>query len=146
MRDHEEAKQSATGKLPTMATSDHAVSPGARANRWRTLLQIISIVIAVEVALHAAIVKEPLVTIVVALVWLGGAFWVRFGARGGPILIGVLSVFELVGTVAFRGEVKAGTTNLLLIDGIHVVLVAIALVAVVMTLRVRHRDVASHSS
>ncbi len=79
-------------------------SSRSQSRRWRTFLQIISVVVAVEIGLHSFIVREPVVTIVLATLWLAGFFSIRRGGRGGPILIGVLSLIELLGTVFFSDE------------------------------------------
>ncbi len=42
--------------------------------RWRTVLQVIAVVVAVEIALHSFIVREPLITLVLASLWLAGFF------------------------------------------------------------------------
>ena len=67
--------------------------------------------------------------------WLAGFFWIRRGGRGGPILIGVLSLFELFGTLFFSNETAPGVTVPAWILIVHVVLVCGGLAAVVMTLR-----------
>ncbi|TMF00634.1 MAG: hypothetical protein E6I39_04955 [Chloroflexi bacterium] len=90
---------------------------------------------AVEIGLHSFIVREPVVTIVLAALWLAGFFWIRRGGRGGPILIGVLSLIELLGTVFFSDEAAPGATVPASLIILHVVLVSVALAAVVMTLR-----------
>ncbi len=105
--------------------------------RWRAWLQVISVVVAVEIALHSFIVNEPAVTLVLATLWLLGFFWTRRGGRGGPILIGVLSLLELVGIFFASDEAAPGVTGLVWILAVHVVLVGAALVAVVMTLKAR---------
>ena len=110
-------------------------SSRSQSRRWRTFLQIISVVVAVEIGLHSFIVKEPVVTIVLAALWLAGFFWIRRGGRGGPILIGVLSLIELLGTVFFSDETAPGATVPASLIILHVVLVSVALAAVVMTLR-----------
>jgi len=110
-------------------------SSRSQSRRWRTFLQIISVVVAVEIGLHSFIVKEPVVTIVLAALWLAGFFWIRRGGRGGPILIGVLSLIELLGTVFFSDEAAPGETVPASLIILHVVLVSVALAAVVMTLR-----------
>ena len=110
-------------------------SSRSQSRRWRTFLQIISVVVAVEIGLHSFIVREPVVTIVVAALWLAGFFWIRRGGRGGPILIGVLSLIELLGTVFFSDEAAPGATVPASLIILHVVLVSVALAAVVMTLR-----------
>jgi len=110
-------------------------SSRSQSRRWRTFLQIISVVVAVEIGLHSFIVREPVVTIVLATLWLAGFFWIRRGGRGGPILIGVLSLIELLGTVFFSDEAAPGATVPASLIILHVVLVSVALAAVVMTLR-----------
>jgi len=107
--------------------------------RWRAVLQVLAVVVAVEIALHSFIVKEPLVTLILAALWLAGFFWTRRGGRGGPILIGVLSLLELVGTVFASDETAPGITIPAWILIVHVVLVGAAVVAVVMTLRSRSK-------
>ena len=107
------------------------------ASRWRLLLQVVAIVIAVEIALHSFIVREPAVTLVLAVLWLAGFFWVRRGGRGGPILIGILSVLELAGSLFASDEAAPGTTIPAWVLVVHVVLVLGALTAVVMVLKTR---------
>ncbi len=103
--------------------------------RWRTFLQIISVVVAIEIGLHSFIVKEPVVTLVLAALWFAGFLWIRRGGRGGPILIGGLSLIELLGTVFFSDETAPGVTVPAWVIIVHVVLVCAAVAAVVMTLR-----------
>ena len=121
-----------TAGTPRQTSSSTSRFPS---RRWRTLLQFISVGVAVEVGLHSFIVSEPVVTLVLAALWLVGFFWIRRGGRGGPILIGVLSLFELFGTLFFSNEAAPGVTVPAWILILHVVLVCGALAAVVMTLR-----------
>ncbi len=120
--------------MANQASSSSSRSPS---RTWRTFLQIISVVVAVEIGLHSFIVREPVVTLVLAALWLAGFFWIRRGGRGGPILIGVLSLIELLGTVFVSDEAAPGVTVPAWIIILHVVLVCVALAAVVMTLRAR---------
>ncbi len=117
--------------------SSSSSSSRSPSRTWRTFLQIISVVVAVEIGLHSFIVREPAVTLVLAALWLAGFFWIRRGGRGGPILIGVLSLIELLGTVFFSDEAAPGVTAPAWVIIVHVVLVCVALAAVVMTLRSR---------
>ena len=118
--------------MASQASSSSSRSPSSK---WRTFLQVISVVVAIEIGLHSFIVREPVVTIVVAALWLAGFFWIRRGGRGGPVLIGVLSLFELLGTLFFSNEAAPGVTVPAWIIIVHVVLVCVALAAVVMTLK-----------
>ena len=120
-----------------MASQASPSSSRSASGRWRTFLQIISVVVAVEIGLHSFIVREPVVTLVLATLWLAGFFWIRRGGRGGPILIGVLSLIELLGTIFFSDETAPGVTVPAWVIIVHVVLVCAALAAVVMTLRAR---------
>ena len=106
---------------------------------WRTVLQVLAVVVAVEIALHSFIVKEPLITLILAALWLAGFFWTRRGGRGGPIFIGVLSLVELVGTFFVSDETAPGITIPAWVLIVHVVLVCAAVGAVVMTLRTRSK-------
>src|SRR5712691_6947990 len=118
--------------MASQASSSSSRSPS---RRWLTFLQIISVVVAVEIGLHSFIVREPVVTLVLAALWFAGFFWIRRGGRGGPILIGVLSWFELLGTLFFSNEAAPGVTVPSWIITVHVVLVCVALTSVVMTLK-----------
>ncbi|TMD32423.1 MAG: hypothetical protein E6I95_10760 [Chloroflexi bacterium] len=118
--------------MASQASSSSSRSPSSK---WRTFLQVISVVVAIEIGLHSFIVREPVVTLVLAALWLVGFFWIRRGGRGGPVLIGVLSLFELLGTLFFSNEAAPGVTVPAWIIIVHVVLVCVALAAVVMTLK-----------
>ncbi|MGH2825670.1 MAG: hypothetical protein ACRDKF_01715 [Actinomycetota bacterium] len=103
-------------------------------DRWRTLLQVISAVVAVEIALHSFIVKEPMLTLAGAALWIGaGVFWTRRGGNGGPFTIGFLATFEILATLFFSEEFadQADVANWILV--LHVVLVAAAVIAVIKT-------------
>lgn len=114
-----------------------SASSGSPSLSWRTLLQIVSVVTAIEIALHSFIVKEPVVTLFAASLWLAGSFWVRRGGRGGPILIGALALFGVVGTLFFSEELGVEANTPAWIFAVHLVLLAAALLAVVMTLKTR---------
>ena len=104
-------------------------------NPRRTYLQVIAVIVAVEVALHSFIVKEPVMTLVGAVVWLGaGLFWTRRGGSGGPIAVGVLALFEILATLFFAEEFADDASVATWILVVHVVLVAAALLAAVMTI------------
>jgi uncharacterized membrane protein HdeD (DUF308 family) len=114
-------------------------------NRWRELLQVISAVVAVEIGLHSFIVKEPMLTLVGALLWLGaGVFWTRRGGNGGPLLIGVLAIFEILASLFFSEEFADQGDVATWVIAFHLVLVAAALVAVTMTI-VRNRSSMRHA-
>jgi hypothetical protein len=96
---------------------------------------VIAVIVAVEVALHSFIVKEPVMTLVGAVVWLGaGLFWTRRGGSGGPIAVGVLALFEILATLFFAEEFADDASVATWILVVHVVLVAAALLAAVMTI------------
>jgi hypothetical protein len=101
---------------------------------WRTILQLISVVVAIEIALHSFIVKEPLFTMVGAALWVGGFFWTRRGGREGPALIGVLATWEILATLFLSEEFAEGTSVPAWILVVHFVSVAVALFTVVMTI------------
>ena len=104
-------------------------------NPWRTYLQVIAVIVAVEVALHSFIVKEPVMTLVGAVVWLGaGLFWTRRGESEGPIAVGVLALVEILATLLFAEEFARDASVATWILVVHVVLVAAALLAAVMTI------------
>lgn len=103
--------------------------------RWRTYLQWIAAVVAVEIALHSFIAKEPMLTLVGAGLWIGaGLVWTRRGGRGGPVAVGVLAIFEILATLFFAEEFADDASTATWILVIHIVLVAVALFAVVMTI------------
>lgn len=97
--------------------------------RWGIALQCVAALVGVEVALHSFIVKEPMLTLIVAALWLAaGVVWTRRGGRGGPIAVAGLSVFEIVVSVLFTEEVSApGVAPWIIV--VHLVLVSAALVA-----------------
>jgi hypothetical protein len=104
-------------------------------SRWRSVLQVVSTVVAVEIALHSFIVKEPALTLIGAALWLGaGVFWSRRGGLGGPTAIGVLAVYELVATLFFSGEFTDQADVPTWILAVHVVSVGVALVAAITTI------------
>lgn len=105
-----------------------------RAN-WRTILQWVSVVVAGEIALHSLFVKEPVLTMAGAALWLGGFFWTRRGAVGGPVLIAVLATWEIVATLFLSEEFAEGADIPDWILAVHLVSVVIALVVSVMTMR-----------
>jgi hypothetical protein len=104
-------------------------------NRWRVALQVISAIVAVEIGLHSFIVKEPLLTLMGAVLWLGaGVFWTRRGGNGGPWVIGVQATFEILATLFFSEEFADQADVATWIPALHVVVVTVALIAVVMTI------------
>jgi hypothetical protein len=115
------------------ALSSRAVS---RTN-WRSVLQWVTVTVAVEIALHSFIVEEPVLTMVGAGFWLGGFFWTRRGGRVGPILVGVLATWEILATLFLSEEFAEGADVSAWILVVHFVSVAVALVAAVMTIRER---------
>jgi hypothetical protein len=119
--------------MPNEMLTPRAVSR----TKWRTILQWITAVVAAEIALHSLIVKEPVLTMVGAALWLGGFFWTRRGTRGGPVLIGVLATWEILATLFLSEEFAEGADVAAWILVVHMVSVAVALVAAVMTLRER---------
>lgn len=116
--------------MPNKSLSSRAVS----ITNWRTTLQWISVIVAIEIALHSFIVKEPILTMVGAGLWLGGFLWTRRGAIGGAILIGAPATWEILATLFFSEEFAEGTNVPAWILSVHLVSVAVALVTVVMTI------------
>src|SRR5260370_10904330 len=114
-----------------MANHAFAPSRSAAARRWRTFLEMLSLVVAVEIALHSFIVREPATTLVAAALWIAGFFWTRRGGLGGPILLGVLALLELVGTIFFSSELAAGAAVPPWLVAVHIVLTRAVLTAVV---------------
>jgi hypothetical protein len=110
--------------------SSNTVSPTS----WRTILQWISIVVAIEIALHSFIVTEPMLTMVGVALWLGGFFWTRRGGKGGPTLIGILSTWEILATLLLSEEFAEDASAPSWILVVHFVSVTVALLAVVMTI------------
>jgi hypothetical protein len=119
--------------MPNETLTSRAVSR----TKWRTILQWITAVVAVEIALHSLIVQEPVLTIVGAALWFGGFVWTRRGTRGGPVLIGLLATWEILATLFLSEEFAEGADVAAWILVVHMVSVAIALVAAVMTIRER---------
>jgi hypothetical protein len=108
---------------------------------WRGALQVISAVVAVEIALHSLIVKEPILTMIGAALWLGaGVFWTPRGGLGGPAVIGVLAVWELLASLFLSEEFadQAGIAPWILV--VHVITVGAALVAAIMTIAADRRS------
>jgi hypothetical protein len=104
-------------------------------NRWRVMLQVVSVVVAVEIALHSFIVKEPMLTLMGAVLWLGaGVFWTRRGGNGGPLVISVLATFEVLATLFFSEEFAGQADVATRILALHVLLVTAALLAAIMTI------------
>ena len=102
---------------------------------WRTILQWVSIVVAGEIALHSLFVKEPVLTMAGAALWLGGCLWTRRGASGGPVLIAVLATWEILATLFLSEEFAEGAHVPDWILAVHLLSVVIALVASVMAIR-----------
>ena len=110
-------------------------------SRWRGVLQVVSAVVAVEIALHSFIVKEPALTLIGAALWLGaGVFWTRRGGLGGPAMIGVLAVYELVATLFFSGEFADQADIPTWILALHIVSVSVALLAAITTIATERRS------
>jgi hypothetical protein len=109
-------------------------SPAATRANWRTILQWVSVVVAGEIALHSLFVKEPVLTMAGAALWLGGSLWTRRGA-GGPVLIAVLATWEILATLFLSEEFADGADVPDWILAVHLVSVVIALVASVMAIR-----------
>ena len=110
-------------------------------SRWRGVLQVVSAVVAVEIALHSFIVKEPALTLIGAALWLGaGVFWSRRGGLGGPAAIAVLAVYEVVATLFFSGEFTDQADVPTWILGVHLVSVSVALVAAIATIAADRRS------
>jgi hypothetical protein len=118
--------------MPNEALSSRAVSR----TKWRTILQWIAVIVAVEIAFHIFVFKQPILTLGVAL-WLGGFFWTRRGAGGGPVLIAVLATWEILATLLLSGEFAEGADVAAWIPVVHFVSVVIALLAAVMSIRER---------
>ena len=117
--------------MRTETSSSHVLSR----IKWRTILRWISVLVAVQIALHSLIVKEPVVTMVGAALWLGGSFWTRRGTRGGPVLIGVLATWEVLATLLLSDAFAEGAHVAAWILVAHFVSVVIALVAAVQAIR-----------
>jgi uncharacterized membrane protein HdeD (DUF308 family) len=115
--------------MPNRSSSSRDLS-----ERWRFLLQAIAATVAIEIALHSFIVKEPVLTLVGATLWLGGSFWTRHGGKGGPVLIGAIALFEIVATLFFSEEFAAESHVATWILAVHLLLVGAALLTVVMTI------------
>lgn len=64
--------------MPNATLSTRTVSTTS----WRQILRLISVVVAIEIALHSFIVKEPILTLVGAALWLGGFVWLAGAAEG----------------------------------------------------------------
>lgn len=114
---------------------------------WRTYLQVVAVIVALEVALHSFIVKEPVMTLVGAAFWLGaGLLWTRRGGNGGPLAVGVLALFEIFATLFFVEEFadEANVATWILV--VHVVLVAAALLSAVMTIVGERSGIGRHAT
>lgn len=123
-------------------TNDMSTQRALSGTPWRTYLQVIAVIVAVEVALHSFIVKEPAMTLIGAAAWLGaGLFWTRRGGSSGPIAIAVLAVFEIFATLFFAEEFADDASVATWILAVHVVLVAAALLAAVMTIAGERRAI-----
>ena len=109
----------------TLRALDHA--------KTRIVLQVISVVVAIEIALHSFIVKEPILTLIGAALWLGGVFWTRRGGNGGPIAIGVLASYEILASLLFSEEFASEGAIATWIIVLHLVTVAAALLAAIAT-------------
>jgi hypothetical protein len=118
----------------TMKT-ETSPSPAATRANWRTILQWVSVVVAGEIALHSLFVKEPVLTMAGAALWLGGCLWTRRGGAGGPVLIAVLATWEILATLFLSEEFAEGADVPDWILAVHLVSVVIALVASVMAIR-----------
>jgi hypothetical protein len=118
----------------TMKT-ETSPSPAATRANWRTILQWVSIVVAGEIALHSLFVKEPVLTMAGAALWLGGCLWTRRGGAGGPVLIAVLATWEILATLFLSQEFAEGADVPDWILAVHLVSVVIALVTSVMAIR-----------
>jgi hypothetical protein len=99
----------------------------------RTVLEWATFVTAIQIAVHSFFVTEPVITIVGAVVWFAGCYWIHKGGRGGPILIAVLASWEVVASLFFAEEFGEGFPTLLIAS--HLATVVPALVIAVMTLR-----------
>jgi hypothetical protein len=118
----------------TMKT-ETSPSPAATRANWRTILQWVSVVVAGEIALHSLFVKEPVLTMAGAALWLGGCLWTRRDGAGGPVLIAVLATWEILATLFLSEEFADGADVPDWILAVHLVSVVIALVASVMAIR-----------
>ena len=116
--------------MPSEGLSSRAIS---RTN-WRTILQVIAVLAAIEIALHSFIVAEPVLTMVGAALWLGGFFWTRRGGKGGPILIGVLATWEILATLFLTEEFSEGADVPAWILSVHLVTVVATLFTALMVL------------
>lgn len=116
-------------------STESTAPPIRSADTWRTALQLISVAAAIDIALHAFIVTEPAMVLIVAAVWLAvGVLWTRRGGKGGPIVIAILATLEILGTLLFPEEFTGGESVAAWILIVHVVVMAAALVAAAMTL------------
>ena len=75
--------------MASQASSSSSRSPSSK---WRTFLQVISVVVAIEIGLHSFIVREPVVTLVLAAERVQGVLAQarHDGAAGGvelPLLV-----------------------------------------------------------
>jgi hypothetical protein len=111
------------------------LSPADTRANWRIILQWVSIVVAGEIALHSLFVKEPVLTMAGAALWLGGCLWTRRGGAGGPVLIAILATWEILATLFLSEEFVEGAAIPDWILAVHLVSVVIALLASVMAIR-----------
>ena len=116
-------------------STEHSASRNLPDTAWRTGLQWISLAVAIEVALHAFIVKEPILTLMVAGLWFGAGFvWTRRGGKGGPVAIGILALFEIGVSLFFSEELAAEEDIATWIIVVHLVMVTAVLLFAIMTL------------
>ncbi|MGH2703206.1 MAG: hypothetical protein ACRDJ2_15700 [Actinomycetota bacterium] len=128
-------------------TNDLSTQRAVRGIPWRTYLQVIAVMVAVEVALHSFIVKEPATTVIGAALWLGaGLFWTRRGGRGGPIAVMVLALFEILATLFLAEEFADDASIATWILVVHIVLVAAALLAAVMNIAEERSGTGRHAT
>lgn len=102
-------------------------------SRWRTYVQVVAVLSAIDIASHASFVNEPAVVLVAAAVWVAaGLFWTRGGGLGGPVTIGVLALVEIAATLFVPGEFADDGSYPAWVLPLHLVLMVAALVTVVM--------------
>ena len=115
-------------------------------SRWRTYVQVVSVLAAIDIAAHASFVNEPAVVLVAAAVWVAaGFFWTRRGGLGGPVIIGLLASMEIAASLFAPGEFADEGSYPGWVLPLHVVLMVAALVTVVMTVITERRATGERS-
>lgn len=104
-----------------------AESNSASTLRDRRLLILIALVLAVAEIVDAFFVSFPAGPAVFAALLFVGALWTRRGGIGGPILVGVLCVFEIVNAPSWPRDTVGDWISMI---GFAVVALAGLLVAI----------------